>query len=44
MLELSNFGHMTTYTIYFESRNFVGDVMDRNDDVITFILKYLKKT
>ena len=31
MLELPNLGHMTTS---------VGDVMDRNYDAITFILKY----
>ena len=43
MLQLPNFGHMTTSTIQFESRdeNFVGDVMDRNYDVITFISKSL---
>ena len=38
MLETPNFGHMTTSTIEFESRNkiFVVDDMDRNYDVITF--------
>ena len=37
MLELLNFGHMTTSTMSFESCNsFVGDVMDRNYDVIAF--------
>ena len=37
MLELPNFGHMTTSTIQFESRNKDdGDVMDKNYDVITF--------
>ena len=41
MLQLSNFGHMTTSIISFESRdNFFGDVMDRNYDVITFFSKY----
>ena len=42
MLELPNFGHMDTSTIKFESRgkNFVGDVIDRTYDVITFISKY----
>ena len=41
-LELPNFGHMNTSTIKFESRvkNFVGDVIDINYDVITFISKY----
>ena len=38
MLELPNFGHMTTSTIWFESLDkFFGDVIDRNYDVITFI-------
>ena len=42
MLELPNFRHMTTSTIYFESRdNFFGNVIDINYDVITFISKYL---
>ena len=38
MLEIPNFGHMTTSTIEFESRNkiFAVDDMDRNYDVITF--------
>ena len=42
MLQLPNFGHMTTSSIQYESRdeNFVGDVMDRNYDAITFISKY----
>ena len=42
MLELPNFRHMTTSTIYFESRdNFFGNVIDINYDVVTFISKYL---
>ena len=43
MLELPNFGHMTTSTIYFESRDKIlaGDVTDRSYDVITFVSKYL---
>ena len=43
VLELPNFGHMTTSTIKLESRNkfFVDDVIDRNYDVITFFSKYL---
>ena len=41
MLKLPKFGHMTTSIIRFESPdNFVGDVMDRNYDVIAFISKY----
>ena len=41
MLELSNFGHMTS-TISFESHeNIFGDVMDRNYDVITFTSSYI---
>ena len=38
--KIENFGHMTTATIYFESRaiNFVGNVMYRNYDFITFML------
>ena len=41
MPELLNFGHMTTSTIQFESRdqNFFGGVMDRGYDVINFISK-----
>ena len=43
MLELPNFGEMTISTIQFELRDkiFVGDVMDRNYDVINFLSKYL---
>ena len=44
MLELPNFGHMITSTILFTWvtwQNFVGDIMDRNYDVITFISKCL---
>ena len=42
ILELPNFRHMTTSTIYFESRdNFFSNVIDINYDVITFISKYL---
>ena len=37
MLQLSNFGHMITSKIQFESR----DIMDRKYDAITFILKYV---
>ena len=37
MLELPNFGDMTTSTIYFESRDDATD----NYDGITFISKYL---
>ena len=42
MLELPNLGHMNTSTIKFESRvkNFVGNVIDINYHVITFISKY----
>ena len=38
MLEIPNFGHMTTSTIEFESRNkiFVVDGMGRKYDVIKF--------
>ena len=43
ILELPNFGHMTTSIIWFEScdKNFLGDVIDKIYDVITFISKYL---
>ena len=36
MLQLPNFGHTNTSTIYLESRdkNFVGDVINKNYDVI----------
>ena len=47
MLELPNFGHMTTSTKKFEHViKFFSDVMDRKFDVITFISKslYFKKT
>ena len=42
MLELPNFGHMSTSTIQFESheKNF-WDAVDTNYDVITFISKYI---
>ena len=42
MLGLQNFGHMNVSVIEIESRdkNFVGDAMDINYDVITFISKY----
>ena len=36
MLELPKFGHMTPST-----NNFLDDLMDKNYDVIIFILKYL---
>ena len=41
MLELLEFGQMTTSTIWFEwhDKNFVGDVMDKNYDAITFNLR-----
>ena len=40
MLELSNFGNMTTPSISFKSSDKVlGDVKMRNYDLITFILK-----
>ena len=41
MLELADFAHMDTSTIYFESRNetLLGR-LDRNYYVITFISKY----
>ena len=43
MLELPNFGHMTTSRIKLEPRDktFFGDVMNKYYDVITFISKYL---
>ena len=42
MLELSNFGHMTTSTIQFESHDKVfGHIMDKNYGAITSISKYL---
>ena len=43
MLKLPNFDHMNTFTMKFKSRckNFLGDVMDRNYDVMNFISKYL---
>ena len=42
VLKLPNFGHMTTSTITFESRDkFFDDVIDRNYNAITFIFKYL---
>ena len=43
MLELPNFGHMTTSTIKFEPRDknfFLMSQTDRSYDVITFISKY----
>ena len=40
LIELRNFGHMTTSTIYFENI-FVGDVMDSSHDAKNFISKYL---
>ena len=40
MLELPNFGHMTKSTIRVAWQNFVGDVMDSNYDIVTFISKY----
>ena len=44
MLELPNFGHMTTMILVMR-QNFVGDVIDRIYDVITFIAEnlYFKK-
>ena len=48
MLDLQNFGHMTTFTLQFESRDtiFVGDVMDRNYYAMAFFSKklYFKNT
>ena len=49
LLELPIFGHTTTFGIQFElqkKKKNVGDVLDRDYDVITFISKYLnfKKT
>ena len=46
MLELPNFGHMTTSIIenniiWATSKNFVGDVMFKNNYGITFISKFL---
>ena len=41
MLELPNFGHMTTSIIWVMWQNFVGDVIDRIYGVITFISKHL---
>ena len=42
MLELPNFGHMTTHLQYSLKHviNFVSDVLDRNYDVINFILSW----
>ena len=42
MLQLTSFGHKTTSTMKFESRDkdFVDDVMDKKYDVISFISKY----
>ena len=41
MLELPNFGHMTTSTINLSYViKFAGHIMNRNYDVITFISKY----
>ena len=40
MLELPNFGHMTTYNLSHVIK-FCCDVIDRNYDVITFISSYL---
>ena len=41
MLQLLNFGHMTTSIIYVMWQNFVVDVIDRIYDVVTFFKKYL---
>ena len=43
MLDLPYFGHITTSTIQFESRNknFFSGVTDKNYDIITFISNYL---
>ena len=43
MLELSNFGQMTKSTIKLEScdKNFVGDVMNKNYDLINFVSTHL---
>ena len=43
LIEVLNFGHMTTSTIYFElgDKYFLGNVVDRNHDIITVILKCL---
>ena len=43
MLKSPNLDKMTTFTMQFESRckNYLGEVMDRNYDVINFISKYL---
>ena len=47
MLELPNFGHITTSTIHLSHviKNFAGDIMIRSYDVITFNSKcvYFKK-
>ena len=40
MVELPKFGHMTTSTIQFVSRDF-DVIMDRNYDITIFILRYL---
>ena len=46
MLELLNFGYMTTSTIKFESyeKKFVGDIIDKGYDDITFMKKILLVT
>ena len=46
MLELLNCGYMTTSTIKFESyeKKFVGDVIDKGYDDITFMKKILLVT
>ena len=42
MLEIPNYCHVATSIITFESlSDFVGAVVDRNNGVITFFLKYL---
>ena len=44
MLELPNFGHMTTSTINLSYViKFAGHIMNRNYDVITFISKHFFK-
>ena len=42
MLESLNFGYMTRSAVKFESpeKKFVGDVMDKDYAVVTFISKY----
>ena len=41
MLELQNFGHMITSTIWLDLHDQTDDVMGKNYDIINFNLKYL---